>query len=272
MTIDLFLVRHSESCSNIQRAKNTDKNSTYRLGHNGVLYEPTLSIRGYIQTFQLRDYILKSKTLSYDKVICSPLIRTVVTAMISLSTFNDEENKNVIYIVPYVKIHTTKLSKINRVSELKDKIHNFKLWFHISGIHLYQLYREKHSTKQVTTIHFPRIDYKELEDYEDTFRENERIQVTDQFREYISRLNVSSLIIFTHKRFIMRVADISNEPKNSSITKITVDTENETNRVTTHIYQPSTKKHRITINRKYQIEQCNASKSFLTRTTRRKYR
>jgi hypothetical protein len=52
MTIDLFLVRHSESCSNIQRAKNTDKNSTYRIGHNGVLHEPTLSIRGYIQTFQ----------------------------------------------------------------------------------------------------------------------------------------------------------------------------------------------------------------------------
>ena len=271
MPTDLYLVRHAESCSNLTAGKNT----TYRLRHNGILHEPTLSIRGYIQSFQLRDYILNSNNVMYDKVICSPLIRTVVTAMISLSTFNDEENTNVIYIVPYVKLYTKKWSKINRVIELKDKIHNFRRWFHTSGIHLYQLYRENYprQPKDIRSIHLPRIDYTELDEYEHRFRENENI--TDEFREYISRLsNISSILVFTHKRFITRIVPhISNEPKNTSITKLTLDTETQTN-----IYRPSTmKKHRFTLSRKYQIEQCNAAKSFVTRqttqqTTRRRRR
>jgi broad specificity phosphatase PhoE len=159
MPTDLYLVRHAESCSNLTAGKNT----TYRLRHNGILHEPTLSIRGYIQSL--------------------------------------------------------------------------------------------------------------LEEYEHRFRENENI--TDEFREYISRLsNISSILVFTHKRFITRIVPhISNEPKNTSITKLTLDTETQTN-----IYRPSTmKKHRFTLSRKHQIEQCNAAKSFVTRqttqqTTRRRRR
>jgi hypothetical protein len=271
---DLYLVRHSESCSNIQRHNSRTNDNTYRIKNNGVLHEPSLSIRGYIQTFQLRDYILhRPKEIIYDKVICSPLIRTVITAMVSLSTFDDVENRNVINIVPYVKFHDKKFRKINSVSELKEKIRNFKLWFHKTGIHFYQLYCEKESVapKRINTIHFPRISYTELEDYEQRFRENDRIDTAKEFREYIRRINVSSVLIFTHKRFIMRISRITKEPINTSITKMTIGNKDEPTNVT-QLYYPSTKNRKFTTNRKYEIEQCNNSNSFLHHAKTRKRR
>lgn len=274
--VDLLLVRHAESCGNIK--KQTKLNDiTHRIRQTGILHEPSLSIRGYIQSFYLRDYILSSKSnsITYDKVLCSPLIRTVVTAMIALSSFNNKENTNVIYIVPYVKFHTKKLSKINSVSELKDKIHNFKLWFGQSGIHLYQLYRETHfgtPNHHITSIHFPRIDYTALEDYERMFRENEIIRVTDEFHRYISSsLSISSVLIFTHKRFIQHIAGIKHEPKNTSILKMTFDTEHPTHNVT-QVYEPSKKINGVRITRKYQIEQCKSADSFQSKKNTRKKR
>jgi len=272
---ELYLVRHAESCSNIQqstqlRRKTPRTDNTYRITYNGVLHEPTLSIRGYIQTFQLRDYISNSKDITYDKVICSPLIRTVITAMVALSTFDNSKNTNVINIVPYVKLHQRKLSKINRVSELKEKIHNFKRWFHKTGIHMYQLYREVNSLspENITTIHFPRINYTELEEYEHKFRENEIININKEFREYILRSHMSSVIIFTHKRFIQKICHIHKEPQHTSITKIVMDTENEneTNIVNKQLYKRDIT---LRINRKYETEQCNTSMSFLNQATNR---
>lgn len=273
----LYLVRHAESCSNIRRSSQTRRNpprtdNTYRITHNGVLHEPTLSIRGYIQSFQLRDYISNSKDMiTYDKVICSPLIRTVITAMVSLSTFDNNKNTNVINIVPYVKLHHKKLSKINRVSELKEKIHNFTKWFHKTGIHIYQLYREVNSLspENIRTIHFPRINYTELENYEHKFRENETINNNKEFRDYILRLHMSSVILFTHKRFIKQMCHIHKEPLHTSITKMVMDTENETNTANKELYAPSKRVITLTINRKYETEQCNTSMSFLNDATRR---
>lgn len=275
MTIDIYLVRHAQSCSNAER-ENMKEVSTYRIKPNDVLHEPSLSINGYIQSFFLRDYL--SKSMTYDKVICSPLIRTVVTGMIALSTLNDEENRNVIYIVPYVKFHNKKLSKINRVVELKEKIHNFKLWFHKTGIHLYQLYRDIHPTspKNITSIHFPKIDYTELEQYERRFQENEKINIPKEFQEYISQLNVSSVLIFTHKQFISRIARISHEPKNTSITKMILDVpvfENDTSTMNTRqVYQPPAKIRTLKINRRSAIDTCKNTKSFLRNATTRKLR
>jgi broad specificity phosphatase PhoE len=272
--IDIYLVRHAESCSNIQRDDSRTNDNTYRIKNNGVLHEPSLSIRGYIQTFQLRDYILhRPKEIIYDKVICSPLIRTVITAMVSLSTFDDVENRNVINIVPYVKFHDKKFRKINSVSELKEKIRNFKLWFRKTGIHLYQLYCETQtvSPKRINAIHFPRISYTELEDYEHRFRENERIDTAKEFRQYIRQINVSSLLIFTHKRFIMRISRVMKEPVNTSITKMTIGNKDEPTTVT-QLYYPSMNNRKFTINRKYEIEQCNNSNSYLHHAKTRKLR
>lgn len=227
---DLYLVRHAESCSNIVRSKNA-QHSTYRRTHRDTLHEPVLSINGYIQSFQLR-YHLQGRIRGhgdYDyadmTVICSPLVRTVVTAMIALSTFDDQVNHHIIHVVPYVKVHDKKLSMVNSVAELKEKIHNFTTWFRKRGIHIYQLFREIHpvAPKIISSIHFPRLDYTALEEYERRFRENERINVMEEFQKYIvaSRSRSRPFLIFTHKRFIMKATGTLKVPANTSITKVT---------------------------------------------------
>jgi phosphohistidine phosphatase SixA len=228
--VDLYLVRHAESCSNIVRSKSA-QHSTYRRTHRDTLHEPVLSINGYIQSFQLRYHLHGPGDYDYDDmtVICSPLVRTVVTAMIALSTFDDQVNHHVIHIVPYVKVHDKKLSMVNSVAELKEKIHNFTTWFRKRGIHMYQLFREIHpvAPKRITAIHFPRLDYAALEEYERRFRENERIDVMEEFQKYIvrsmSRSMSRSFLVFTHKRFIMKMTRCSKVPANTSITKVTMN-------------------------------------------------
>jgi hypothetical protein len=226
--VDLYLVRHAESCSNIVRSKSA-QHSTYRRTHRDTLHEPVLSINGYIQSFQLRYHLYGPGDYDYDDmtVICSPLVRTVVTAMIALSTFDDQVNHHVIHIVPYVKVHDKKLSMVNSVAELKEKIHNFTTWFRKRGIHMYQLFREIHpvAPKRITAIHFPRLDYTALEEYERRFRENERIDVMEEFQKYIvgSRSMSRSFLVFTHKRFIMKMTRCSKVPANTSITKVTMN-------------------------------------------------
>jgi broad specificity phosphatase PhoE len=267
-SVELYLVRHAESCGNITQ----NKIDTYRRKHRDKLHEPGLSLRGYIQSFLLRDYLPKS--VKYDKVICSPLVRTVITAMISLSTFNNEPNPAVIHIVPYLKFHTTKLSKVNSVTELKEKIHHFKVWFHKTGIHMYQLFRQMHtnSPKHVTAIHFPRIDYSALEDYETRFRENERIDVIEKFKEFVSNVNVASLLIFTHKGFIMNMKRTMQVPKNTSITKMIANvSQNNTFDIKSSkvIYTPRLS-HTLKIRRKSELEMCVTDNTFLSKTRKRR--
>jgi hypothetical protein len=147
--------------------------------------------------------------------------------MIALSTFDDQVNHHVIHIVPYVKVHDKKLSMVNSAVELKEKIHEFKTWFHTTGIHMYQLFREIHpvAPKRITAIHFPRLDYAALEEYERRFRENERIDVMKEFQKYIvgSRSRSRSFLVFTHKRFIMKTTGTLKVPENTSITKVTMN-------------------------------------------------
>ena len=266
--VDLYLVRHAESCGNVKRTKM----HTYRKRHRDILHEPGLSLKGYIQSFMLRDYLQKS--IKFDKVICSPLVRTVVTALISLSTFNDQVNSNVIHIIPYIKYHNTKLSRVNSVTELKEKIHKFKIWFHKTGIHMYQLFREIHpkSPKNVTAIHFPTIDYTLLEEYEYRFRENERIHVIANFHEYISNVNVSSLLIFTHRQFIMNMTRTLQVPKNTSITKMILDVvpNNTLDIKSSKILYTPRLSDTLKIRRKSELEMCINDKSFISNKTQKR--
>jgi hypothetical protein len=203
-------------------------------------------------------------------VICSPLVRTVVTAMIALSTFDDQVNHHIIHIVPYVKVHDKKLSMVNSVAELKEKIHNFTTWFRKRGIHIYQLFREIHpvAPKRISSIHFPRLDYTALEEYERRFRENERIDVMDEFQKYIvaSRPRSRPFLLFTHKRFIMKTTGTLKVPVNTSITKVTMnDTGPEPGRNDGHrdimssskvIYRPRLPNHTRKIRHKREVEMC----------------
>lgn len=272
---DLYLVRHAESCSNIVRSKSA-QHSTYRRTHRDTLHEPVLSINGYIQSFQLRYHLygrIRGRgDYDYDDmtVICSPLVRTVVTAMIALSTFDDQVNHHIIHIVPYVKVHDKKLSMVNSVAELKEKIHNFTTWFRKRGIHIYQLFREIHpvAPKRISSIHFPRLDYTALEEYERRFRENERIDVMDEFQKYIvaSRPRSRPFLLFTHKRFIMKTTGTLKVPVNTSITKVTMnDTGPEPGRNDGHrdimssskvIYRPRLPNHTRKIRHKREVEMC----------------
>lgn len=64
--LDIYLVRHAESCSNVL----DDVDDVY----DNV--EPLLSTTGILQCFMLREY-LHSNPIKYDKVLSSSLMRTI---------------------------------------------------------------------------------------------------------------------------------------------------------------------------------------------------
>lgn len=187
---DIYLVRHAESCSNIQDDHSND---------------PLLSTTGILQCFMLREY-LHSTPIKYDKVLSSSLMRTIITAMITLSTI-DIPNTNVIHVIPFVKTIKNDSGRIqvNTVSNLKKKINRFKKWFYKSN----------------KRFHFPQIDYQLLQKYEND-ASHHNLSCKEQFDEYISHVSSSSssLLVFTHKTFIMEMTHTDKVPKNTSVTLI----------------------------------------------------
>ena len=187
-SIDIYLVRHAESCSNLLDDSSTD---------------PLLSTTGILQCFMLREY-LHSNPIKYDKVLSSSLMRTIITAMITLCSI-DTPNTNVIHVIPFVKTIKNESGRIqvNSVSNLKKKINRFKKLFYKSN----------------RRIHFPRIDYQLLQKYENDTSHHE-LSSKEQFDEYISHVSSSSLLVFTHKTFIMEMTHTDNAPKNTSVTLV----------------------------------------------------
>lgn len=187
-SLDIYLVRHAESCTNVVDDSSND---------------PLLSENGILQCFMLREY-LHSNPIKYDKVLSSSLMRTIITAMITLSTMNTP-NTNVIHVIPFVKTikNESERIQVNSVSDLKKKINRFKKWFYKSN----------------KRFHFPRIDYQLLQKYEND-ASHHNLSSKEQFDEYISRESSSSLLVFTHKTFIMEMTNTDKAPKNTSVTLI----------------------------------------------------
>ena len=207
--LDIYLVRHAESCSNVL----DDVDDVY----DNV--EPLLSTTGILQCFILREY-LNSKPIKYDKVLSSSLMRTIMTSMITLCSI-DRQNTNVIYVIPFVKTikNDTAKPQVNCVSDLKKKINRFKKWFGKYGGYIYKLFLSKMDDNKVIRFHFPRIDYQILQNYEND-DSNRNSSSKEQFDEYISHLSsdITSLLVFTHKTFIMEMTHTDKVPQNTSIT------------------------------------------------------
>lgn len=221
-SLDIYLVRHAESCTNVVDDSSND---------------PLLSENGILQCFMLREY-LHSNPIKYDKVLSSSLMRTIITAMITLSTMNTP-NTNVIHVIPFVKTikNESERIQVNSVSDLKKKINLFKKWFYKSN----------------KRFHFPRIDYQLLQKY-DASRHNATSK--EQFDEYISRESSSSLLVFTHKTFIMEMTHTDKAPKNTSVTLISSYNNNNYNDASIRKYynpkplRSSTRKNTVSLCRK----------------------
>jgi hypothetical protein len=117
-------------------------------------------------------------------------------------------NTNVIHVIPFVKTikNETGRIQVNTVSNLKKKINRFKKLFYKSN----------------RRIHFPRIDYQLLQKYENDASHHE-LSSKEQFDEYISHVSSSSsssLLVFTHKTFIMEMTHTDKAPKNTSVTLV----------------------------------------------------
>jgi hypothetical protein len=122
--ISIDWVRHAESCSNFDSGYITDENSYNKrpLGYNkytsnindkttdiklynpfsiiksALMYEPNLSFIGMQQAIKLGSYLKNKK---YDVILCSPLTRTIMTALLSC-----RNNDTKIIVVPYIsEIH-----------------------------------------------------------------------------------------------------------------------------------------------------------------------
>jgi len=227
--IDIYLVRHAESCSNVV---DVDVDVSISLD------DPLLSTTGILQCFMLREY-LHSNPIKYDKVLSSSLMRTIITAMITLCSMDDTPNTNVIHVIPFVKTikNETGRIQVNTVSNLKKKINRFKKLFYKSN----------------RRIHFPRIDYQLLQKYE-TDASHHELSSKEQFDEYISHVSSSSsLLVFTHKTFIMEMTHTDKAPKNTSVTL--VSSYNNDDASIRKYYNPkplrsSTRKHTVSLCRK----------------------
>ena len=86
-------IRHGESCSNLYKNHTNDKlNKQYV--NDLVNYQPNLSYIGMQQAILLS----KNINISYDAIVCSATVRSIMTALLA---FRHYPNKT-IYVVPYI--------------------------------------------------------------------------------------------------------------------------------------------------------------------------
>jgi broad specificity phosphatase PhoE len=87
MKLKLLWVRHAESISN-----------AYKYKFN---IHPFLTYKGLLESFNLGK---KLSEIKISTVYCSPLIRTIITSLISITIFNLENESNIkkIKIIPYI--------------------------------------------------------------------------------------------------------------------------------------------------------------------------
>ena len=100
INISIYWIRHAESLSNI------NLNPLYQIRH------PPLSYGGFKQSLKLGETLISIKK-KFDLIYCSPSIRTIMTALISL-TWNNIANK--IIIIPNI------CENLNIIGKLKNNL------------------------------------------------------------------------------------------------------------------------------------------------------
>lgn len=204
------------------------------------LFEPPLSIFGMLQSFQLRDK-LEETHIDPTFIYSSSVMRTIMTAMISLCTI-DTENPYTLFICPYINelqnwageiIDSDNQNKGNSPQEIKFKLEKFIEWFSSHGDNVYKLFLQfkgEPNTLKKITIKFPRLDFSLLEQYEQSDPDRFRISDTSKFKDIIKKqtaeFQTPKILVFTHGKFIKELTVIKVIPKNTSVTKcsLNVDT------------------------------------------------
>lgn len=207
------------------------------------LFEPPLSIFGMLQSFQLRKALQEHNSFLPTFICASSVMRTIMTAMISLCTI-DTENITTLFICPYINelqnwageiIDSDNQNKGNSSKEIQFKLSKFIEWFNLNGVDVYKLFLQlkeptNHPVSPKITINFPRLDFSLLEKSEISDPANFRTSNTSQFKEIVisqlsqspSQSNPHKILVFTHGKFIKEMTFIKGIPKNTSITKCTL--------------------------------------------------
>lgn len=123
--VDVYFVRHAESCSNITKS------------YNGLITHPPLSYKGIQQAINL-GINNKIIDMDFDKYYCSPSLRTIMTACLALrQKCRDRNSDNPIklHLCPYLIEHknlagsSDQQNSIVPKQQLNNMINYIKLWF-----------------------------------------------------------------------------------------------------------------------------------------------
>jgi len=130
MIINFYIIRHGESSSNMNRdifyPQNKNLLNKFVSLIDSINYEPVLTANGIIQAKILKD---KIKNIDFDLIICSNLIRSIMTGMFAFDS--DKE----IIICPFINETQNflglidKSNKPNKLDVLIKKINYLKSWF-----------------------------------------------------------------------------------------------------------------------------------------------
>tara|TARA_B110000971_G_C19954714_1_gene475087 strand:- start:513 stop:1163 length:651 start_codon:yes stop_codon:yes gene_type:complete len=130
MKINLYIIRHGESFSNMNRdifyPRNTNLLDKFIYLIKSINYEPVLTSNGITQAKILKESI---KHIDFDLIICSNLIRSIMTGF-----FAFDSSKEII-ICPFINETQNflgsidKSNKPNKLEILKIKLDYIKSWF-----------------------------------------------------------------------------------------------------------------------------------------------
>jgi hypothetical protein len=130
MIINFYIIRHGESSSNMNRdlfyPQNINLSSKIIKLVDSINYEPILTSNGIKQSKILKE---KFNYTNFDLIICSNLIRSIMTGM-----FAFDSNKEII-ICPFINETQNflglidKSNKPNKLDILIKKINYLKSWF-----------------------------------------------------------------------------------------------------------------------------------------------
>jgi broad specificity phosphatase PhoE len=126
--VDVYFVRHAESCSNISPLLSLGKASHPPLSYKGIQQAINLGINNEIIN------------MDFDKYYCSPSLRTIMTACLALRRKcrgRDPKNPIILHLNPYLIEQQNTASNLNRdrqnsivpKKQLKNMINYIKLWF-----------------------------------------------------------------------------------------------------------------------------------------------
>ena len=256
--ITFHWIRHAESCANV--GQNDIQNSIKNLDLTNIIdkiidtytYHPNLSYKGMMQAINLNKFINEQ---TYDVIICSAMVRTCMTALLSLMN----KPNTVIYVVPFINEVPSGLP----IDVTNTALDTYSLKKNIIAIRKW-LYDNKISDNALNN---PIFDFSIM----NNIMKNTHLDLTkespENFFTYVMPeiRNLRNLIkkqdikicAFSHGHFINKI--VNHITKNNDYMKLdnTEVIEIDNNNKITTIYKP------IYIENKSEINVCDGLKKFL---------